>query len=112
MQHCSLISTSKQSEATRIGDVLDTVAECFGEQKSSLESLLIIAQEWDVIAGQHSAHARPGKLDQETKCLHVLAQSTRHASVIRWDSTAMLHRICERVGEGVVTSIRVIAPPQ
>ena len=110
MRHDVLVSAPKQSEATRLGDVLGTVAERFSKQKSSLESLLTIVGEWDAIAGQHSSHARPGKLDQETKCLHVLAQSTRHASVIRWESTAMLHRISERVGEEVVTSIRVIAP--
>lgn len=104
------VLTPKQPEATRLGDVLGKVAESFGKQNSSMETLLVIVQEWEAIAGQHSAHARPGKLDQETRCLHVLAQSTRHASVIRWESTAMLHRISERVGEGVVTSIQVIAP--
>lgn len=110
MRHDVLVSAPEQSDATRLGDVLGTVAERFGKQKSSLESLMVIVQEWDAIAGQHSAHARPGKLDQETRCLHVLAQSTRHASVVRWESTAMLHRISERVGEGVVASILVIAP--
>ena len=110
MRHDILVSAPKQSDATRLGDVLGTVAESFGKQKSSLESLMVIAQEWDAIAGQHSAHARPGKLDQEARCLHVLAQSTRHASVIRWESGAMQHRISEKVGEGVVTSILVIAP--
>ncbi len=106
------VLTPKQSEAIRLGDVLGKVAENFDKQQSSLGTLLAIVQEWDAIAGQNAAHARPGKLDQEAKCLHVLAQSTRHASVIRWDSIAMLHRISERVGEGIVTSIRVIAPLQ
>lgn len=110
MQANMWVLTPKQPEATRLGDVLGKVAESFGEQKSSLGDLLVIVQEWEAIAGQHSVHARPGKLDQETRCLHVLAQSTRHASVIRWESTAMLHRISERIGEGVVTSIQVIAP--
>lgn len=106
------VLTPKRSEATRLGDVLGKVAENFDQEQSSLGTLLVIVQEWDAIAGQNAAHARPGKLDQEAKCLHVLAQSTRHASVIRWESTAMLHRISERVGEDVVTSIRVIAPLQ
>ena len=100
--------TPEQPEATRLGEVLGKVAEGFGKQKSSLETLLVIVREWDSIAGEHASHARPGKLDDST--LHVLAQSTRHASVIRWESTAMLQRIAERVGEGVVTSIQVIAP--
>ena len=104
------VLTPEQPEATRLGEVLGKVAEGFGKEKSSLETLLVIVREWEAIAGQHCAHARPGKLDQETGCLHVLAQSTRHASVIRWESTAMLQRIAERVGEGVVTSIQVIAP--
>lgn len=112
MRHDVLLSAPKQSDATRLGDVLGTVAERFGKQKSSLENLLVIVQEWEAIAGQHAAHACPGRLDQETRCLHVLAQSTHHASVLRWESTAMLHRISERVGEGAVASIRVIAPLQ
>ena len=102
------VLTPEQPEATRLGEVLGKVAEGFGKQKSSLETLLVIVREWDSIAGEHASHARPGKLDEST--LHVLAQSTRHASVIRWESTAMLHRISERVGEGIVTSIQVIAP--
>jgi len=98
---------------TRLGTILDGLLEKFGGpfSSSALKHSMAISQAWNEIAGQHAAYCTPGKLDTSARCLHVIASSSRHASVIRWDTAQMVARIADVLGEDIVREIFVLTLP-
>jgi len=108
-----ILRPEEKPHGTRIGSILDGMLEKLGGQfgRVSFKHSMAISQAWEEIAGQHCAYTSPGKLDISAKCLHVIAASSRHASVIRWDTAQMLERIADVIGEGIVTEIFVLTLP-
>lgn len=96
-----------------MGNILDGMLEKFGgsSNSSALKHSMAIGEAWNEIAGEHSAYSTPGKLDTSAKCLHVIAESSRHASVIRWDTTQMIVRIADVLDEEIVSEIFVLTLP-
>ncbi len=95
---------------TRLGNILDTVMEKLGDQfgNPNWKHSMVIAENWEQVAGPHASYSKPGKLDPGAKCLHVIAQSPPHASAIRWDSASMVAKINHLLGENVLTEIFVV----
>lgn len=106
----------EKTPGTRLGNILDTVMEKLGDQfgNPNWKHSMVIAENWEQVAGPHASYSKPGKLDPGARCLHVIAESPAHASVIRWDSADMvdkINRILDEDGgedEDVLTEIFVV----
>ena len=105
-----ILQPPEKPPGKRLGNILDGMLEKLGGQfgSSAFKHSMAIGEVWDTIAGEHAAYSSPGKLDTGAKCLHVIAKTSRHASVIRWDTASMLRQIEVVLGEGVVTEIFVL----
>jgi hypothetical protein len=86
-----------------IGDSVEEVLHRLGIP--AVASLARLVEEWAQIAGERWAVAEPVGL--AAGVLVVEVGDGLHASLLRYDVAALLERLSNHVGEGVITSVRI-----
>lgn len=90
-----------------IGSVLDRLIKARGWQRPAAEATVFGA--WERVVGPDVAkHSRPVKLQDGE--LTVEAESTAWATQLRLVQAQLLAKIAAAVGDGVVTSLKIVGP--
>ncbi|GED96204.1 DciA family protein [Gordonia crocea] len=90
-----------------LGNLVGRLAQAPGWQ--SRMGAATVMSSWDGIVGEDiCAHAQPTRL--EDGILYVSAESTAWATQLRYVQSQILARIAARVGNGVVTQLKITGP--
>jgi hypothetical protein len=96
------------SDLERIGEHVDELLQRIG--MPAAPSLAALAEEWDEAAGDPWAGAAtPVGLDAGVLVVEVVDGA--HASLLRYQTGALIDRLSERIGEGVVSAVRIRVRP-
>jgi predicted nucleic acid-binding Zn ribbon protein len=92
------------SELERIGEDLGEMLRRIGLPEPDASSRVL--EEWDELAGEvWATRSRPSGL--RNGVLHVAASDGATATLLRYRASELLDRLAERLGSGVVTSVRI-----
>jgi predicted nucleic acid-binding Zn ribbon protein len=87
----------------KIGDGLDRVLP-------GGKTFRVLREQWPELVGESFAsHARPSSI--EAKTLVIAVDDAAFASQFKWMESDLLERLAEALGEGIVTSLRVVVRP-
>lgn len=94
-------------EPRPIGEVLQTLIARY--RLADPDTWTRLQREWDTVTG-HPWSGRSVPRSLQGGELVVEASSPPAVSMLRYGVSALIERLCEEYGDGVVTSVRVVPP--